>query len=237
MQFGLTHEWLTEVFDDVQDKSAAKLLPGIGGLQVGIVTKLENDPEGENRIQVRLPIVDSTSDGIWARIALQDAGDNRSAFFMPELEDEVIVGFVNDDPRDPIVLGMMHSSSKPAPITVADTNHIKGWQTRSEMKVILDDEKPSWTLETPAGKKIIIDDDADSSVIEDQHGNKITLDSSGITIEASKDLVLSASGDVKVSGTNINLEASAGIVSKGNSNAEISSTGELVVKGGIVRIN
>ena len=237
LQFGLSHEWFIETFEDTQDKPAAKLLPGVCGIQIGVVTKLENDPEGEFRIQVRLPIVDNTSDGIWARMALQDAGNNRGAFFLPELGDEVIVGFINDDPRDAVVLGMLHSSAKTAPFTATDDNHIKGWQTRSEMKMVFDDEKSSWTLETPAGKKLVIDDDADNIIMEDQHGNKITLDAEGITIESSKDLKLKAQGDVKVEGINIKHEASAGFVGKGNSSAEISASGELVVKGGIVRIN
>lgn len=236
-QFGLPHEWLVQLFEDVQDKSAAKLLPGVCGLQIGIVTKLENDPEGEFRIQVRLPIVDSASDGIWARIALQDAGDNRSAFFLPEVGDEVIVGFVNDDPRDPIVLGMLNSSAKASPFTATDDNHEKGWQTRSGIKMVFNDEKSSYVLETPAGKKMSIDDDADAIVMEDQHGNKITLDSNGITIEASQNLVLKAQNDVQVEGLNINQKASVGLKCEGNSNAQISASGEVVVKGGIVRIN
>lgn len=36
--------------------------------------------------------------------------------FLPEVEDEVIVGFLNDDPRDPIIQGMVHSSVKAVPI-------------------------------------------------------------------------------------------------------------------------
>jgi len=236
-QFGLSHQWLPEIYEDVQEKPASKLLPGVCGLQIGIVTKLENDPDGEFRIQLRLPIIDKLSDGIWARIALQDAGDQRSAFFMPEIGDEVIVGFINDDPRDAIVLGMLHSSAKASPIQADDQNNVKGWQTRSGIKMLFDDDKKSWTLNTPSGKKIVVDDDADNIILEDQNGNKLTMDSSGIQIEAFKDLTLKAQGDVKVEGINIKHEASATLVSKGNGSAELSATGEVVVKGGIVRIN
>ncbi len=236
-QFGLSHEWFAQHYEDIQEKPAASLLPGVCGLQIGVVTKLENDPDGEFRIQVRLPIVDSESDGIWARTALQDAGDNRSAFFHPEIGDEVIVGFVNDDPRDAIILGMLNSSAKPSPFTASDDNHEKGWQTRSGIKMIFNDEKSSYLLETPAGKKIQVDDDADVMVMEDQHGNKIQMDSNGITIEASQNLILKAQQDVEVEGLNINQKASVGIKCEGTSNAEISASGEVVVKGGIVRIN
>ena len=39
-----------------------------------------------------------------------------STYMLPEVDDEVLVGFVNDDPRDPVIQGMLHSSAKPAPI-------------------------------------------------------------------------------------------------------------------------
>ena len=84
---------------------AAGLLPAVHGLQIGKVVQLQDDPDGEHRILVRLPIIDNSARGIWARIASLDAGLNRGAFFRPEIDDEVIVGFVNDDPRDAIVLG------------------------------------------------------------------------------------------------------------------------------------
>jgi len=236
-QFGLPHEWLTEAFHDIQDNPAANLLPGVCGLQVGIVTKLEQDPEGEYRIQVRLPVVDAQGEGIWARIASQDAGENRGAFWLPELEDEVIVGFINDDPRDAIVLGMLYSSAKPAPLTAMDQNNEKGWVTRSGIRMIYDDDKSSWLVETPAGKKVSLDDEADTISLEDQHGNKIILDSNGISIESAKDLNLKASNNINVEGLNINQTASATITCEGNSSAEISAAGQVVVKGGIVQIN
>ncbi|MEZ4823102.1 MAG: phage baseplate assembly protein V [Ignavibacteria bacterium] len=54
-------------------------LPAVQGLETGIVTDLE-DPEGENRVKVKLPVVSSSEDGIWMRIATLDAGSNRSTF-------------------------------------------------------------------------------------------------------------------------------------------------------------
>jgi uncharacterized protein involved in type VI secretion and phage assembly len=89
----------------------------VQGLQFGLVTQIENDPDGEFRIQVRLPVIDLQSPGIWARVATLDAGQDRGTFFLPEIDDEVIVGFVNDDPRDAVVLGMLHRLPfRPAPI-------------------------------------------------------------------------------------------------------------------------
>ena len=76
----------------------------------------EGDPDGEDRIQVRLPLVDPAADGIWARWVSPDAGNQRGIYWRPEIGDELLVGFLNDDPRDPVVLGMLHSSVNPSPI-------------------------------------------------------------------------------------------------------------------------
>ena len=152
VQFGFNPEWFSERFD-ISHQEASGLFPAIKGLQVGLVTQLENDPDGEDRILVRLPIINHEEQGIWARVASLDAGDNRGAFFRPEIDDEVIVGFINDDPRQAIILGGLHSSSKPAPISASDDNHEKGFFTRSEMKILFDDDKKEITIETPKRKQ------------------------------------------------------------------------------------
>jgi len=56
-------------------------------------------------------MISTSDDGIWARISTLDAGKQRGTFFRPEIGDEVIVGFLNDDPRYPVVLGMVNSSA------------------------------------------------------------------------------------------------------------------------------
>src|SRR5262249_8908533 len=134
IQVGLSPNWFSKE-DDVSALPASGLIPAISGLQIGIVTQLENDPDGEHRIQVRLPIIDKDADGIWARVACVDAGNERCSFFRPEVNDEVIVGFINDDPRQAVVLGMLNSSANPVPTDVFpenDDNNIKGFVTRSK---------------------------------------------------------------------------------------------------------
>lgn len=235
-QFGLTPTWFSETYD-ISDMPGSGIIPSISGLHVGVVTQLESDPDGEDRILVQIPIINSEEEGIWARVATLDAGENRGSFFRPEIGDEVIIGFINDDPNDAVVLGMLHSSAKPAPITATDDNHEKGFVTRSEMKMIFNDDKISYTLETPAGKKVILDEDADIIKIEDEHANVLTFKSDGITMESAGDIKIKASGDVKIEGTNINLKASAQFKAEGSSGSEVSSGAVTVVKGSQVKIN
>ena len=235
-QFGLNPEWFSETFD-INTPAAAGIIAAIKGLHIGIVTQLQDDPDGEERILVKIPIVNNEEQGIWCRVAALDAGNNRGTFFRPEIADEVIIGFINEDPNDAIILGMLHSSGKPAPLVASDDNHQKGIFTRSEMKVLFDDEKKSIAIETPAGKKIIIDEDAGIIKIEDENSNVITLDSNGIKMESAGKIELKASGDVSIEGSNVSIKASAQFKAEGSAGVEMSSSATAIVKGSIVQIN
>jgi len=238
LEIGLSQEWLIEHFDNVMAKPSAALLPGINGLQIGIVTAIHDDPDGEDRIQIRLPVVDPEDEGIWARIATLDAGNSRGSFFRPELDDEVIVGFINDDPRDAVVLGMLNSSAKPAPITATEENNEKGFVSRENLKLLFDDDKKSVTIETPNGNKMVLSDDEGSVAFEDENGNKITMDSSGITLDSASDITIKASGEIKTeSGSNMTLSAGAQFKAEGSAGAELSSGAVVVVQGSLVQIN
>ncbi|WP_316632463.1 type VI secretion system tip protein VgrG [uncultured Flavobacterium sp.] len=235
-QFGLNPEWFSETFD-IHTPTGSGIIPAIKGLHVGIVTQLESDPNSEDRILVKIPIINNDEQGIWCRVAVPDAGDKRGIFFRPEIEDEVIVGFINEDPNNAIVLGMLNSSGKPAPIVASDDNHQKGIVTRSEMKVIFDDEKKSIGIETPAGKKITLDEDQGVIKIEDENSNVITIDSNGIKIESAGNIEFKSTGDVKIEGANVSLKANAQFKAEGSAGVEMSSSAVAVVKGSLVQIN
>lgn len=235
-QFGINPEWFVQTYN-VQQPLGGAMLPAIQGLHIGIVTQLESDPDGEDRILVKIPVINNDEDGIWCRVATLDAGEKRGTFFRPEISDEVIVGFINNDPRHAVVLGMLNSSAKPAPLAAADDNHEKGYVSRSEMKMIFNDDKKSFTLETPGGNKFIINEDEKKIHLEDQNGNKITMNEDGIKIESIKDIILKAAKDINAEGVNINIKGSAQTKVEGSSGAEVSSGGTTNVKGSIVNIN
>ncbi|MCA9735653.1 type VI secretion system tip protein VgrG [candidate division KSB1 bacterium] len=236
IQFGLPAAWFAQK-NDFNDLPAAGLLAAVQGLQIGIVTQLGEDPDGEDRVLVRMPVISTGDDGVWARIASLDAGKNRGAFFRPEIGDEVVLGFLNADPTDAVILGMLNSSAKPAPITATDDNHEKGFITRSDMKLLFNDEEVSCKIATPNGNTIILSEGSGSILIEDENGNKIELNSSGITLKSDGDININAGGDINLEGTNINTKAEAQFKAEGTSGAEVSSAGTLVVKGSMVQIN
>jgi Rhs element Vgr protein len=234
--FGLAPETFSATHS-VTAVAAGGLLPAVNGLQVGIVTALQDDPDGEDRIKVRLPVISDSEEGVWARLATLDAGDERGTFFRPEIDGEVIVGFLDSDPRYPIILGQCHSSANPAPETAQDDNHIKGYVSRSKMKLTFDDDKRVIVLETPAGNKLSLSEDEKTVSLVDQNGNSVTLDDGGITLESAKDLTLKASGDVKLEGTNVDLKSQANLKVAGQAGADINSSGTLTIKGSLVQIN
>ncbi|WP_300665479.1 type VI secretion system tip protein VgrG [Fluviicola sp.] len=235
-QFGLDPVWFSETYD-MTDMPASGLLPAVRGLQYGVVSQLEDDPLGECRIMVKLPIVNSDEQGIWCRVATLDAGENRGSFFLPEIGDEVLVGFINEDPNNAVIVGMLNSSAKPAPLTAEDANNIKGFVTRSEMKFLFDDDKKSVTIETPAGKKVIIDEDAGEITLQDENSNTLKMNKDGISIESGKDLIMKATGDVKIEGMNIEITGQAEVKASGSAGTEVSSSATTTIKGSIVQIN
>ena len=237
LEIGVSQQWLTEHYDNVMSKPASSLIPGISGLQIGIVNNIHEDPDGEYRIQVKLPVVDAENEGVWAHIATLDAGENRGSFFRPEIDDEVIIGFLNDDPRHPVVLGMLHSSAKPAPLEPEEENNEKGFITRENLKLIFNDDEKSVTVETPNGNKVVLSDDAGSITLECENGNTTVMDSSGITIESASDINIKATGDINIEGVNITEKASANYKAEGSAGAEVSSSAVATIKGSLVQIN
>lgn len=238
LQFGLSRRWHAEEYDDVAEMPAGGLVPSVHGLQTGIVTKLEDNPaDKEFRVQVRLPLVNPQGTGIWTRLAAQDAGNQRGAIWRPEIGDEVVVGFFNDDPRQAVILGALHSSKNAAPLPAKDTNHEKGWITRSDMRLIFNDDKKSITIQTPGGKKVVIDEDADKIQIADEHNNKITMNKDGIVVESAKNMTLKAAQNLNIEAANITQKAQASFKVESQGQAQLNATGDMVVKGTFVRIN
>ncbi|MDQ0639634.1 Rhs element Vgr protein [Pedobacter sp. W3I1] len=237
VQFGLDKKLHSYNFDDIVEKPATGIIPPVNGLQIGIVTQLESDPEGENRIRVRLPTVENEGDGIWARLASVDAGKDHGWVWNPEINDEVIIGFINDDPRDAVILGRLYSSSFPPHLEAKDGNYLKGLSTKSKLQVLFDDEKKIIKIETPGGNFITLDEDQKQIAIQDINGNKIEMSEDGIKIESIKDIILKASGDFKIDGTNITTNANAQLKLSGSAGTEISSSAITKVKGSMVQIN
>ncbi len=244
VQIGLDPCAFATKYPDMGDADAGGLIGSIRGLQIGKVVQLENDPEGQHRILVRVPVIDDKARGTWMRMASLDAGADRGAFFRPEIDDEVIVGFINEDPRDAVVLGMLHSSVNAAPISAKDVNHEKGFTTRSKMHLYFNDDKKMIQADTPAGNSVMLDESTKTIKVKDQNNNSITMDPSGIKIDSPKDIEIVAKGNitlkasqtVSVEGLTISVKAKSNVSVEG-SMAKLAGQGIAEISGGMVKIN
>ncbi len=252
VEFGLAPNWFIEKTDIVAPP-AAGFLPGVEGLQIGVVKKLDEDPEGEFKIQVAVPVLNAEKEGVWARMAGFYGSDGIGAFFVPEIGDEVVLGYCNNDPCHPVILGSLYSSNRKAPYELTKENNTKAIVTRNELKIEFEEDKKVITVETPGGNKVVISDDDKSILLQDQNSNEVKLGTDGIRLDSPRDIAISAKGkitldamgeigirakaDTNIEGLNVNAKANIGFVGKGSATAELSAAGNTTVKGALVMIN
>ncbi|HET9277056.1 MAG TPA: type VI secretion system tip protein VgrG, partial [Flavitalea sp.] len=136
--FGLEKNQVCQIAGFSHTEATTQLSQG-QSIHLGLVTKLEGDPSGSYRVQVEVPSPAGTPASVWARISNFYATNNAGAFFLPEVGNEVVLGFVNNDPRHPVILGSLHNGKNAPPYTANSKNNIKAIVTRSRMKVEFDD--------------------------------------------------------------------------------------------------
>lgn len=250
LTLGIDATAAAQKYPDLNAPPAGGLLSGAHGMQVGVVSKIDSDPENNLRIQVTVPSLADKK--VWARMGHPYASAESGTFFMPEIGDEVILGFFNDDPRYPVVLGSLYSGKNKGKYTPDDKNKTKAIVTKSGIVIEMDEEKKILTLKTPGKNSIIISDEDKGITLEDANGNSIALNDSGIEIKSSKKLVLkdgsgleiSSGAAAKIKGTtgldlegqNINVKAQMAASVQGLT-AEVKASTQATIKGAMVMIN
>lgn len=251
-EFGRDPDWQVDR-RDISAPLNAGLLPGIAGLHIGVVMKLDEDPQGEQRIQVKLPALQAEAPGIWARLLQAHASSGFGHFFVPEIGDEVLLGFLNDDPRHPVVLGSLYSSQRQPPYAPEAKNNTKAIVTRCKHRIEFNEEDKIITVVTPGKNTVVLDDKDKSILLKDENGNSVKLSTTGIALDSPKEITLTAGtkvaikastgltldcdADIAAAGMNITATAKVGFTGKGSATAELSAAGQTTVKGGLVMIN
>lgn len=249
---GMDYTWFSEN-RNIESPPASGVIAPVQGLHAGIVKQIDQDPDGHFRVMVKLPMMQDDSGGVWARLTGFYASNAAGAFFMPEINDEVVVGFMNDDPRYPVIIGSVYSSKNAAPLTPDKANPQKAIITKEKLKLTFDDKDKIITIETPGGNKVTFSDKDKSITIADQNSNTVTMSSSGIvldsassvSIKAKQDIKLEATGnitltatqDLKASGLNIAQTANMKFSAQGSAAAELTASGQVKIQGAIVMIN
>ena len=189
--------------DLLEPVARARSSIGYGGLfygvYAGLVTDIK-DPDGQGRVRVRLPWSPDASGksyDTWARLAAFMAGNNRGAWFIPDVGDEVLLAFEAGDPRRPYVLGGLWNGKDTPPESMdgSGNNYKKTLRSRNGVIVTLNDQdgQESLTLKTPGGQSVTLQDGPGKIEIKDSNGNTVELASAGITVTASAKVTVQAS--------------------------------------------
>ena len=193
----------------------------VKGLAIGVVTQ-NHDPENLCRVKVRYSWNDQ-SESEWARLITPMAGPNRGLVLIPEVGDEVVLGFEREDNRFPYVLGALWNGKEKPPVANDDGKNDKRMlQSRKKHYLLFDDgAKGVVELKHERGRRVVLDDNG--FLVEDENGNRVKVDS------ASGSMTLEAKGQLSISAASIKLEAKTTI--------EIKASATLTVRGSLVQIN
>jgi hypothetical protein len=239
---------------DVAQPGAAGLVPPIRGLHTGQVMKVAPDPAGDYRAQVTLALI-GDENGVWARLAGFYASNGFGAVFWPEVGDEVVLGFMDEDPAHPVILGSLYSNQRKPEETKApaEANDLKAIVSRSKLEICFDDKDTVLTVKTPGGRMVRLDDTKGEIEISDADGNSILMDKDKVAITSAAELKLEAKTNLSITaGAKLTVEAkaayalsAASIEEKAKSMLTIESSGTgqiktaapLTIQGALVKIN
>jgi len=213
---------LTDLLVNNEDRETE--VARIHGVVVGIVTN-NQDPDGMGRVKVKFPWLSDADESFWARAAVPMAGKDRGFYFLPEVDDEVLVAFEHGDARFPYILGALWNGKDAPPATNDDgKNNVRVIKSRSGHVIRLTDEDGKEKIE-------IIDKGKKNRIVFDSSENKIT-------ITADKEILLSAkNGKITLEAKEIEMKSSAGTKIKSGAGLDVEASATMKIKGQAVNIN
>jgi len=213
------------IFDLLGDAEGQKAVTSrISGVAVGIVTN-NQDPDGMGRVKLKFPWLTDNDESNWARMAVPMAGKERGLYFLPEVDDEVLVAFEHGDVRFPYVVGALWNGRDTPPVTNDDgKNNVRVIKSRSGHVIRLSDED---------GKEKI-------EILDKSEKNSIEVDTAKntISITTDKDITLSASqGTIKLDAQTIEIKSLGSTKIESAAGMDVKAGGQMNVKGATVNIN
>jgi uncharacterized protein involved in type VI secretion and phage assembly len=164
------------------------------GLVIGVVTN-NSDPEKQARVRIKYPSLDDSAEGWWARVAAINAGKERGVLMLPQVGDEVLIGFEHDDPNRPFVIGSLWNG-KDTPGELEQTDG--SFELRSKEKV-----------EIKAEKDILVESKAK---ITTKAGAEILIDGQSVTIKGAGTISVEATGSLTLKGMGVTVDGGGGVV-------------------------
>lgn len=187
------------------------------GVVVGLVTN-NQDPEKRGRVKVKFPWLSDDHESNWAQVAMPMVGKEWGVQFIPEVEDTVLVAFEQGDINYPYVIGSLYNGEdKPPEVNSDGKNNIRVIKSRSGHIIEFDDTDGSekLTIKDNSGKQVIVFDTKNSAM----------------TINCGGETTFESSGDYKIKGANVEIEATGNIKLKASGNLDAQATGNVTVQG------
>ena len=194
------------------------------GVTIGIVTN-NKDPDGLGRDKTSLPWMADQVESDWARVVTPMAGAGRGIYFLPEVNDEVLVAFEHGNPDTPYVLGgLWNGKDKPPESNSDGKNDRRAIRSRSGNVIRLSDTDGDAKIE-------IIDSSGKNTIV-------ISAKNNSITITAASDVTIqSNNGKLKLSGNGVEITSTSTVKVEASQSMDLKSSGQLNVKGTVVNIN
>lgn len=194
------------------------------GVVVGVVTN-NQDPEGMHRVKVHFPWLSSDEESHWARVATSMAGGGRGAYFLPEVDDEVLLAFEHGSPEHAYVIGSLWNGKDKAHENNADGgNNNRSIRSRSGHVIRFGDQSGSESVE-------IVDKTGSNRLVITSSDNKIVLQAQG-DIE-----ITSSTGRIKLSGVGIELQSQADVKIQAATTLDLSASAQASLQAALVKVN
>ena len=212
-------------YNPIQNKNKldiSRFSSKIEGLHIGTVTKIDADPKDELRIQVAIPTLKATGDGMWANLATLYTGNEAGSFFIPEVDSQVVVSFLSNDSRYPIILGSLYTKTTKPYKTIDAENQFKAILSKEKLTLEFDDVEKIITIKSSDDNYIKIKETDKEIEITDINKNTILTSKDGIKLSSEKDITIDAKGKIILKG-------GKGIDSDGGS--------KMTIKAGAIEMN
>ncbi|NJK88848.1 MAG: type VI secretion system tip protein VgrG [Myxococcales bacterium] len=212
-------------------------------MQEGIITGRvvqNHDPQGLGRVQVEFRWGEVSD---WLRVVMPHAGRERGFQFLPEVDDEVVVAFVDGDVEQGMVIGSVWNGRNKQPGEPAEENPVKIIRTRSGLQMRFSDEEGKETIEisTPEQKcllklthddkpKITLAAEADIQ-LESKDGNIQLIATNGEVGVDCKALKVRASDGVEITAGKIEAKSDADVKIDAGANVQIKGTSDVKISG------
>lgn len=227
--------------------------------QSALVTD-NHDPKGLGRIRVKFHWMNGSEKTPWLRVTSPHGGDKKGMFFIPEVGEEVIVGFEGDSPVKPYIIGTVYHGKATTDYS-NNNNDVKAIQTRSGNKIVMNDKEGSIFVEDKDSNSIKIDGDGNINVLSNKSivltcgdskiemkkdgtinitGKKITTNAKEKATMVSNQASFTAdgnSGDAKMDGMKAAINGSMEAKLAGGAKTEVSASGNVAVKGALITLN